>query len=71
MQIDPIRGPVGESSVLHEDPRFSDTPGESYTITGDGDLVYVQGPPAHTSTYLRVIPNWVEQMKRRVDEANR
>ena len=41
--------------------RFSDTPGHSFTLTADGDLVYVQEPEQRPAAYLRVIPNWVEQ----------
>ncbi len=34
-------------------------------------MVYVQAPEQKAVTYLRVIPGWVEQMKRAVDKANR
>ncbi len=53
------------------DPRWVDTPGQSFTITPNGGIVYVQGPEQKPATFLRVIPNWVDQMKRAVDEANR
>jgi len=57
--------------LWHSDARFSDTPGSSYKVTRSGGLVYVQEPEQKPAAYLRVIPNWVEQMKRAVDEANK
>ena len=63
--------PVGEAIPWWTDPRWVDTPGQSFTLTPDGGIVYVQGPEQKPATFLRVIPNWVEQMKRAVDEANR
>jgi len=62
---------VGTPLVWHVDSLFSDTPGPSYLITADGGLIYVREPERQPAPYLRVIPNWVEQMKRAVDEANR
>jgi hypothetical protein len=62
---------VGTEVPWHFDPRFSDTPGSSYKVTGDGGLIYVQELEQNPATYLRVIPNWVEKMKRAVDEAGR
>jgi len=69
-------GPASEehrgSEVLwHSDPRFSDTPGSSYEITPSGGLTYIRAPEQRPAPYLRVIPNWVDQMKRAVDTANR
>ncbi len=52
-------------------PDFRDTAGQSYAITPDGRILYVRGdevPPVH---FFRIIPDWVRQMKRAVDEANR
>jgi serine/threonine-protein kinase len=63
--------PAGQPTVWHTDPRSADTPGQSYKLTWDRGLVYVRTPEREPVTYLRVIPNWVEQMKRAVDEANR
>jgi len=34
-------------------------------------VVYVEGDEERPIPYLRVVPHWVEQMKRAVDEANR
>jgi Tol biopolymer transport system component len=63
--------PVGRPDVWHRDADFSDTPGQSYTLTSDGRLVYVQGPERRPTTYIRVVPRWVEQVTRAVDDANR
>jgi serine/threonine-protein kinase len=63
--------PVGDVRFWYTDSLFTPSPGRTYTVTPDGGVVYVRGPPRRTGTYLRVIPNWVEQMKRAVDEANR
>ena len=51
--------------------RMIETPGESYTLTPDGRIVYSQAPPVEDARFFRVVPNWVEQMKRAVDEVNR
>jgi serine/threonine-protein kinase len=70
--IDPTADPpVGDVRTWYSDSLFTSTPGRTYTVTPDGGVVYVQGPARRTGAYLRVIPNWVEQMKRAVDEANR
>ena len=53
------------------DPRFADTDGPSYTISPDGDLVYKRSPDDNRGYYVRVVPDWVSEMKRAVDEANR
>jgi eukaryotic-like serine/threonine-protein kinase len=51
------------------DPRFSDTSGWSHAPTHDGGIIYVQAPEQASSGHFRVIPNWVDRMKRAVDEA--
>ena len=65
---DPPVGPVVSSILL---PGFMDTAGQSFTVTPDGHVVYVQGRVERGVPYLRVIPNWTTLMKQRVDEANR
>ena len=71
-RLDPATGePRGVPALWARDPRFSDTPGWSNRPSRDGGIIYVQGPEEVSSTYLRVIPNWVETMKRAVDAANR
>ena len=57
--------------VLHEDPRFRDTPGWSFSIMPGGDVVYLQSPGGGEAPYVRVVPGWVKQMKAAVDQANR
>ena len=72
VSLDPGRTPpVGEPVLWSADPRFADTDGLSYAISPDGDLVYKRSPPDNLGYYLRVVPGWVDQMKRAVDEANR
>jgi len=63
--------PVGPRQLVTQDPRFVDTPGWSFAFTGDGDLVYLQSPAGDAGHYLRVVPGWLRQIKRVVDEANR
>jgi serine/threonine protein kinase len=62
---------VGRPRLVHVDPRFSDTPGWSQRTTPDGGMIYVQGLARTSASYLRVVPNWVAQMKRAVDQADR
>jgi tRNA A-37 threonylcarbamoyl transferase component Bud32 len=69
--LDPVTAePVGASRVWGSDPRFSDTFGWSNRPSWDGGIIIQRGPPGTSASYLRVIPNWVAQMKRAVDEAN-
>jgi serine/threonine-protein kinase len=71
-RIDPAsRSPVGPRELVVRDPRFADTPGWSTAVTPAGDLVYLQSPSENLGFYLRVIPGWVDQMKRAVDASNR
>ena len=65
------RAPVVSKELVVRDPRFADTPGWSTAYTPDGELVYLQSPAENLGYYLRVVPNWVSQMKRAVDAANR
>jgi hypothetical protein len=66
--VNPETGePKGPPVFWARDPRFSDTSGWSNRPSYDGGIIYVQGPEQHGSTYLRVIPNWVTQMKAAVD----
>jgi hypothetical protein len=72
VRIDPATGePEGPASDWGADRRFADTFGWSQRPDWHGGIIYLQGPPATQATYLRVIPNWVAQMERAVDEANR
>ena len=71
-RIDPnASAPVGSKELIARDPRFADTPGWSLAPTAGGDVIYLQSPSENLGFYLRVIPDWVKQMKRAVDAANR
>ncbi len=67
----PADAPVGRRDVLLTDPRFIDTPGWSHAVMPGGDAVYLQATAENLGYYVRVIPNWVREMKRAVDAANR
>jgi hypothetical protein len=72
ISIDPdAANPVGERRLIIEDPRFADTPGPSFAVLTGGDLAYKHTPTENLGLYFRVVPGWVEEMKRAVDEANR
>ena len=58
-----------EPELLMSEPRWSDTPGPSYLIMPGGDIVYLRAPEENNGHYVRVIPDWVAQMKRAVDAA--
>jgi hypothetical protein len=72
-RIDPdnARSPVGSQELIARDPRFADTPGWSLAATGNGELIYLQSPSENVGFYLRVIPRWVDHLKRAVDAASR
>ncbi|MEO8636853.1 MAG: protein kinase [Gemmatimonadales bacterium] len=71
-RLNPESGePLGAPVFWARDPRFSDTSGWSNRPSQDGGIIYVQGPAEVSSSYLRVVPNWVAQMKTAVDGANR
>ncbi len=67
----PPNAPVGTREVLFTDPRFVDTPGWSHAVMPGGDAVYLQATAENLGYYVRVIPNWVQAMKRAVDAANK
>jgi len=68
VRINPETGePLGPPTFWARDPRFSDTSGWSNRPSRDGGILYVQGPAQNHSTYLRVIPDWVGQMRAAVD----
>jgi hypothetical protein len=71
-RVNPETGePAGAPTFWGKDPRFSDTSGWSNRPSHDGGIIYVQGPAETNAGYLRVIPQWVSQMKAAVDAANR
>jgi len=51
--------------------RFVGIAAGGFGLTPDGRVVYKQGSEIAPARYLRVIPDWVAQMKRAVAEANR
>lgn len=69
-EVDPSTGRPGTPEPWFTDVRFADTPGESFISAGDRTIIYKQSP-SEAANHLRVIPGWVEQMKRAVDEADR
>jgi len=72
VRIDPgAASPVGRREQVARDSRFNDTPGWSHAFTSAGELIYVQAPAENLGYYLRVVPGFVQEMKRAVDEANR
>ena len=72
VRVHPETGePTGAPTFWARDPRFSDTSGWSNRPSHDGGIIYVQGPSETSGGYLRVVPDWVRQMKAAVDAANR
>jgi hypothetical protein len=72
VRIDPATGQVvGGATVWGRDLRFSDTFGWSNRPDWHGGIIYLQGPEDTDARYLRIIPEWVEQMRAAVDRANR
>ena len=71
-RINPATGePLGPATFWGRDPRFNDTAGWSNRPDWDGGIIYVQGPAQVSASYLRVVPDWVAQMKSAVASANR
>ena len=72
MRIDPDSDPpISQPELWFSDPLFTQTPGDSHVVTHDGGILYMQRLGPNVAHFIRVIPDWVEQMKRAVDEANR
>lgn len=68
--IDSVTGaPAGSPVLWARDPRFSDTAGWSNRASHDGGIIYLQEPAQRSAAYLRVVPNWVAQVKAAVDRA--
>jgi hypothetical protein len=71
-RVNPVTGePSGAPVLWGKDPRFSDTSGWSNRDAHDGGIIYAQGPQQSSARFIRVIPNWVNQMKAAVDSVNR
>jgi hypothetical protein len=52
------------------DPQFADTDGPSFAVSPEGDLVYKRSSAENHGYYFRVVPGWIAEMKRAVNEAN-
>ncbi|HSB55767.1 MAG TPA: protein kinase [Gemmatimonadales bacterium] len=63
--------PVRNRGRWADAPEFRDTNGPSFATAPGGGLIYMQGAVDRPVPYLRVVPRWVDRMKRAVDEANR
>jgi hypothetical protein len=63
--------PVRNAGHWAEATGFRDTNGPSFAAAHGGGLLYMRGSAERSTAYLRVEPNWVDRMKRIVDEANR
>jgi serine/threonine-protein kinase len=71
-RVNPVTGePTGTLVLWGKDPRFSDTAGWSNRSSYDGSIIYAQGPVQSSARFIRVIPDWVNQMKAAVDSVNR
>ena len=72
VRLDPVTGEViGAPTLWGRDVRFADTPGWSNRLSHDRGIIYVQGSDPDHANSIRLIPNWVSQMKRAVDAANK
>jgi serine/threonine-protein kinase len=54
-----------------DDPRLVRIQAGAFALTPDRRVVYKQGEEVRPARYLRVIPNWVAEMRRAVADANR
>ncbi|HXI19996.1 MAG TPA: hypothetical protein VNH46_02870, partial [Gemmatimonadales bacterium] len=63
--------PVFRKRVWAALPDYVGTAGQSAQLTPDGRVLYVRSADLEPRPFLTVVPNWVRQMERAVDEANR
>ncbi len=63
--------PTSRPQRWFSDPRFVDTNLRSNAITPSGELVYVQGSGRTTSSFIRVVPKWADQVRAAVASAER
>jgi hypothetical protein len=63
--------PLDEPELWFEDQLATIAPGRSFARTPDGGVLYMQRLGPNVAHFIRVVPGWVERMKRAVDEANR
>ena len=62
--------PVRNRGWWADAPEFRDTNGPSFGSAPGGGVIYLRGAPDRPASYLRVVPHWVDRMRRAVDEAN-
>jgi hypothetical protein len=71
-RVNPVTGePAGTPVIWGKDPRFSDTAGWSNRPSHNGGIIYAQGPTQSSARFIRVVPDWVNQMRAAVDSVNR
>jgi hypothetical protein len=63
--------PARNRGVWAEAPDFRDTDGPSLGMAPGGGVIYLRGAADRPAAYLRVVPHWVDRMKKTVDAANR
>ena len=56
--------------LFFRDTRYEDTPGWSHLAVPNQGMIYVRSSARTTAAFLRVVPNWVEKMKRAVDSVD-
>jgi hypothetical protein len=70
--IDPAANPPARNrGVWAEAPDFRETNGPSFATAPGGGVIYLRGAADRPTSYLRVVPAWVDRMKKAVDKANR
>ena len=52
-------------------PRLVGIAAGGFSLTSDGKVIFKQGSDGEPARYLRVVPHWIDQMKKAVDQANR
>jgi len=62
--------PVQNRGYWADATGFRDNSGPSFVTAPGAGLIYMQGRSDNPASYLRVVPHWVDRMKRAVDEAN-
>jgi serine/threonine-protein kinase len=63
--------PVRNRGWWADAPQFRDANGPPPSTVPGGGLIYLRGAIDKPASYLRVVPHWVDRMKKAVDEANR
>jgi hypothetical protein len=63
--------PLRDRGWWADAPEFRDTNGPSFAAAPGGGVIYLRGAVGRPASYLRVVPRWVDRMKKAVDEANR